>query len=287
MTAMRLFFVMILVAGLFAPGGSAIGQEAGKVRAAIAPGLVAEIHLLEPQKPKRLFAFAAARNSGGAPVLVYVHGGGWVKGDVGKVYNLPAYARSRGYLLVSIPYRPLPRNTIDGQVSDVARGISWVRSNIAAHGGDPRRIVIMGHSSGAHLVSMVAAKKQGGAIRGVVANDVQAYDLVAYYALRDASMDPVYVRAFGSNPANWVKWSPVTHVRKASGFPPFLIMHSGSNGERRRQLARAFASELKRKGTRVSLFDGARYSHGTIASSLGATNSATAALDAFLRSVYR
>ena len=66
----------------------------------------------------------------------------------------------------------------------------------------------------------------------------------AYYALRDASMDPVYVRAFGSNPANWVKWSPVTHVRKASGFPPFLIMHSGSNGERRRQLARAFASEL-------------------------------------------
>lgn len=252
----------------------------------IGSGLAVDIHAPDDAKTSGLTAFASAPTRL-APVLLYVHGGGWVKGDRGKVYNLPAYAKSRGYVLVSVDYRPLPRNTIDGQVSDVVKGIKWTRENIADHGGDPNRIVIMGHSSGSHLVSMVAAKKLGGSLRGVVANDVQAYDLPAYYQMRDQSMDPVYVRAFGHDRNNWVRNSPVTYVRRGSGYPPFLIMHSGSNGERRKALSRAFADELRAKGTRVSLFDGGSYSHGTIASTIGKSAAVTRALDEFLQSVYR
>ena len=252
----------------------------------IGGGLAIDIHAADEAKATGLAAFASAPAKL-APVLLYVHGGGWVKGDRGKVYNLPAYARSRGYVLVSVEYRPLSRNTIEGQVADVAKGIKWTRENIAAHGGDPNRIVIMGHSSGAHLVSMVAAKKLGGSLRGVVANDVQAYDLPAYYQMRNQSMDPVYVRAFGRDRNNWIRQSPVTYVRRGSGYPPFLIMHSGSNGERRKALSRDFAEELRAKGTRVSLFDGGSYSHGTIASTIGKSAAVTRALDEFLQSVYR
>ena len=108
----------------------------------------------------------------------------------------------------------------------MVRGINWVRKNIKRHGGDPKKIVIMGHSAGSHLVAMVGVKKLGGKLRGVIPNDVQAYDMIAYGGMR-GSLPRVYAAAFGSNPANWIKWSPITYVKKSKGYPPFLIMYSG------------------------------------------------------------
>ena len=222
-----------------------------------------------------------------APVLLYVHGGGWIKGTREKFYNLDKFAIQRNWMLVSIDYRPVPRTNIDGQVADVVRAINWVRNNIAKYGGDRKRIVIMGHSAGSHLVSLVAAKRLGGKLRGVIANDVQAYDMVAYGGMR-GSLPRVYAAAFGSNPANWVKWSPVTYVRrgKAGGLPPFLIMYSGSNYERRKILAKGFAADLRAKGARVTLFDGRRYRHGSIASKIGISAEVTLAVERFLRKAF-
>lgn len=260
-------------------------KPGGPVTVGIGGGLAIDVYPLQPEAPKPVFAAATPTQK--APVLLYVHGGGWVKGDRSKVYSLPAYARSRGYVLVSVQYRPRPRNSIDGQVADVVKGIEWTRANIAAYGGDPGRIVIMGHSAGSHLVALVGAKKAGGPLRGVVANDEQAYDLPAYYTLRNNSMHPIYVKAFGTNRADWVRHSPVTYVRKGSGFPPFLILHSGSDGPRRKALAESFAAELRAKGGRAVLFDGRAYTHGSIASKIGRSGPVTRALDAFLQSVYR
>ena len=153
------------------------------------------------------------------PVLLYVHGGGWIKGTRDKVYNLPAFATKRNWMLVSVDYRPVPKTNIDGQVLDVVRSINWVRSNIKRYGGDPKRIAIMGHSAGSHLVAMVGVKKLGGNLRGIIPNDVQAYDMVAYGGMR-GSLPRVYQAAFGSNPQNWIKWSPITYVNKSSNYPP-------------------------------------------------------------------
>ena len=223
-----------------------------------------------------------------APVLLYVHGGGWIKGTRAKIYNLDTFATQRGWMLVSIDYRPVPRTNIDGQVRDVVRSINWVRNNISRYGGDGRKIALMGHSAGSHLVSMVAAKRLGGSLRGVIANDVQAYDMVAYGAMR-GSLPYVYSAAFGSNPSNWVKWSPVTYVRRGQrgGLPAFMIMYSGSNYARRKALANGFASDLRAKGTRVTLFDGRRYSHGSIARGIGSSRQVTTAVERFLRRAFR
>ena len=223
-----------------------------------------------------------------APVIIYVHGGGWIKGTREKIYNLDRFATQRGWMLVSIDYRPVPRTNIDGQVKDVVRAINWVRNHISRHGGDKKKIVIMGHSAGSHLVSMVAAKRVGGKLRGVIANDVQAYDMVAYGGMR-GSLPHVYAAAFGSNPKNWIRWSPVTYVRKGprGGLPPFMIMYSGSNYERRKILAKAFGADLKAKGARVTLFDGKRYSHGSIARGIGPSGQVTSAVERFLRKAFR
>jgi len=220
------------------------------------------------------------------PVLLYVHGGGWIKGSREKVYNLPQFATKRNWMLVSIDYRPVPKTNIDGQVKDVVRSINWVRANIARYGGNPKKIVIMGHSAGSHLVAMVGVKKLGGDLRGIISNDVQAYDMVAYGGMR-GSLPRVYAAAFGSNPANWIKWSPITYVKKSKGYPPFLIMYSGSNYDRRKKLANGFGRALKSRGTRVTWFDGRRYRHGSIASKIGVSPEVTKAVERFLRRVYR
>ncbi len=246
-------------------------------------GLKVDIHA--PITVKRQGFFKPGKK---APVLLYVLGGGWIKGTREKIYNLDTFATKRGWMLVSVDYRPVPRTNIDGQVSDVVRSINWVRKNISRYGGDKKRIVIMGHSAGSHLVSMVAAKRVGGALKGVIANDVQAYDMVAYGGMR-GSLPYVYAAAFGSNPVNWVKWSPVTYVRRGAkgGLPPFMIMYSGSNYARRKVLANGFAGDLKAKGARVSLFDGKRYSHGSIARGIGPSAEVTRAVERFLRRAFR
>ncbi len=222
-----------------------------------------------------------------APVLLYVHGGGWIKGTREKSYSLGEFTTQRGYMLVSIDYRPVPKTNIDGQVHDVVRAINWVRNNISRYGGDRRRIVIMGHSAGSHLVSMVAAKRLGGKLNGVIANDVQAYDMVAYGGMR-GSLPYVYAAAFGSNPDNWVRWSPVTYVRRGAsgGYPPIMIMYSGSNYQRRKILAHGFAGDLRAKGARVTLFDGKRYTHGSIARTIGHSPEVTRAVERFLRAAF-
>ncbi len=246
----------------------------------IGRGLRVDVHA--PFSTKRKGIFPGKK----VPVLLYVHGGGWIKGSREKVYQLPKFATSRGWILVSVDYRPVPRTNIDGQVSDVVRGINWARKNIRRYGGDPKKIVIMGHSAGSHLVAMVSVKKLGGKLKGVISNDVQAYDMVAYGGMR-GSLPRVYAAAFGSNIKNWVKWSPITYVNRSRGYPPTLIMYSGSNYERRKVLANGFGRALRRQGTKVTWFDGRRYSHGAIASRIGSSPEVTRAVERFLRRAFR
>ncbi len=270
--------IIIFSAVIFA---ATVQAQELKANIPVGGGQFVNVHVPDSAKPRGIFQIRKQ-----APVLLYVHGGGWVKGDRTRIYNLAAYANSRGYMLVSVSYRPVPQTNIDGQVADVVRAINWTRSNIKRYGGDPRKIVIMGHSAGAHLVSMVEAKKLGGSLRGVVANDVQAYDMVAYASIR-GGIDGVYLQAFGSEPSNWIKWSPVTYVKQNSGFAPFLVMYSNSHRPRRAVVSVAFAKELQRRGARVTLFNGQAYSHGSIMRGIGSSPTVTAALDQFLSRAYR
>ncbi|MCT8999026.1 alpha/beta hydrolase [Chelativorans intermedius] len=255
-----------------------------------ARGLQLDIHTPE-EEPARasvfqlnLFSLAGGRRK---PVVIYAHGGGWVRGSRKKVYSLPEWLNQKGYLFVAIDYRKVPSTTIDGQVRDLAQAVAWVRANIHRYGGDPDRIVLMGHSAGAHLVALAAARGMVGNVRGVIPNDVQAYDMVAYAGLR-GSLGYPYLDAFGSDPQDWVRWSPATYARHGAGYPPHLFLHSGSNGERRRALTNGYANLLRSRGARVEVFDGRRYTHGSIARRLGQPgDAATAAIERFLERVTR
>ncbi|CAJ1391677.1 unnamed protein product [Effrenium voratum] len=221
------------------------------------------------------------------PVVLYVHGGGWVKGDRKRVFSMPQWLTSRGYIFVAIDYRKVPRTDIDGQVRDVEAAISWVRRNIRRYNGDPNRVVLMGHSAGAHLSALVAAQGKANGLRGVIPNDVQAYDLLAY-ATKRGSIGPMFGTAFTNEPPNWIRWSPATHAKRNGRLPPHLILYSRSQGERRRSISIGYANLLKGRGTDVTVFHGTAYSHGAIAARLGRPGDrATAAIEQFLARVTR
>ena len=106
-----------------------------------------------------VFTTALRRN---APVLVFVHGGGFVMGDK-RAPGLPFYdnigdfAVASGCVGVTMTYRLAPAHPWPAGSEDVASAVRWIRASIAAHGGDPQRIFLMGQSAGAvHVAGYVA-----------------------------------------------------------------------------------------------------------------------------------
>lgn len=100
-----------------------------------------------------------------APVLVFVHGGGFVMGDKhteGSPFysNLGDFAVRHGFVGVTITYRLAPDHRFPSGPDDLALVMDWLRANIASHGGDPARIVLAGQSAGAtHVAGYVAHRR--------------------------------------------------------------------------------------------------------------------------------
>jgi para-nitrobenzyl esterase len=118
------------------------------------------------------------------PVIVWIHGGGFVGGSTSiAMYDGTGYAR-KGVLLVSLAYRlgpygfmadpELSRESGHGSgtygIQDLVAGLQWVRTNISAFGGDPRNVTLFGHSAGSAAVSFLAASPLSkGLFRRVIA----------------------------------------------------------------------------------------------------------------------
>lgn len=101
------------------------------------------------------------RDANARPVLVFIHGGGLVRGDrvtIAPFYsNVPVWVVKNGFIGVSMTYRLAPKHKWPAGREDIAAAIAYLRANIASHGGDPQRIYVMGHSAGAiHLAHYIA-----------------------------------------------------------------------------------------------------------------------------------
>lgn len=127
------------------------------------------------------------------PVMVFVHGGGYLFGSSATgVYDGAALAR-RGCLYISVNYRlgalgcldlsSLSRNAnpIDSNIflRDLVLALQWVRDNVAAFGGDPSRVTIFGESAGAHAVVMLMAVPQAAGLFHAVISESPPAGLIA------------------------------------------------------------------------------------------------------------
>jgi len=114
-------------------------------------------HLLDLFQPKE--------SRSGQPVLVFVHGGAFMRGDRrtgdSPFYdNIMLWAVRQGMVGVNMTYRLAPAHPWPAAQQDIRLALNWVRENIAAAGGDPGRIILMGHSAGAAHVAQYLAFPQ-------------------------------------------------------------------------------------------------------------------------------
>ena len=229
--------------------------------------------------------------------MIFVHGGGWKRGskDVAGSRYAPAHYTGLGYNYASINYRLVPAATVEQQAADVAQSVRALLDRARELGIDRSKVVLTGHSAGAHLVALVGTDEQylRGAglsfrdIAGVMPNDGAAYDVAAQMKDGGPMMQDTYVQAFGTDPARQRALSPTLQAASPNA-PSFLLIHV----QRQDGVAQAKALEaaLRRGGSAVERreFEGrGLQGHAEINRQLGnPAYAATPVVDAWLKGVF-
>ncbi|MBN9023922.1 MAG: alpha/beta hydrolase [Rhizobiales bacterium] len=182
--------------------------------------------------PRRSLDIYAPRDAAGAPVAVFFYGGSW-QGGRKETYRFVGRALARrGIVAVVADYRLYPEVVFPGFVEDGARAVGWTAANIARHGGDPRRIFVMGHSAGAHIAAMIALDGRWLAETGSPVPVAGLLGLSGPYDFLPIR-DPALIRAFGG--ANRPETQPIDHVgpRPPPALPTAWSTRATAAGSRR------------------------------------------------------
>lgn len=247
---------------------------------AISPGArkLTEAYGGDPAQAIDVYIPKGARN---APVLVMVHGGAWKigdKGNVGSVENKLKAWLPKGYIFVSVNYRLLPKADAYEQAQDVAAALRHVQAQAAGWGGDAQRIVLMGHSAGAHLVALLSAKPDlvGVPWAGTVVLDSAAVNVARIMEKRHPRF---YDEAFGADPAGWSKASPLDQWTPAA--VPMLLVCSSRRADHPCDDAEALKAKAARAGKPITVLP-QPLSHSDINRTLGLPGDYTEKVQAFI-----
>jgi acetyl esterase/lipase len=195
-----------------------------------------------------------------APVLLQIHGGGWVLGNKHEqalplVYHLAA----RGWIVVTPNYRLSPKSRFPDHLVDCKRAFAWVRANVANHGGDPSFIAVTGGSAGGHLTALMGLTANDSRLQpGFEGADTKPAACVPFYGVYDF-VDRHGLKGSGAamvqwlektvmpcsprtDPALWDLASPIEQVR--TDAPPFFILHGDFDSLASVEEARLFAEKL-------------------------------------------
>ncbi len=220
-----------------------------------APGLVRSLRIRRRYSHDEEVAYAGAEDgphldvwrrddippAAARPVLVHVHGGGWMLGDKrGQGHPLLAHMAELGWVCVSIGYPLSPRATWPDQIVAVKQAIAWVRAHVRDFGGDPGFVAITGGSAGGHLAALAALTAGDASLQpGFEPADTSVQAAALLYGVYDwtnaaGSYDlllpwierKVVKQTIDEAPAVYAAASPLSRVHAAA--PPTFVLH-GSN----------------------------------------------------------
>jgi arylformamidase len=252
----------------------------------------------EPANERQMLDVYAPANAKKLPVVFWIHGGGWQAGDKTSVQLKPKFFVNKGYVFVSTNYRLLPNVDMGTIIRDVAKSMHWVHDHIAEKGGDPNRILVMGHSAGAQLAALISTderylKAEGlslAIIKGCVPVDGDTYDvpeIISTVAARRKALgqpDPKFghFEKFGSDPVKHRDFSAVNHIARDKGISPFLVLHVADHVDTTAQ-AKRLGAVLTEAGIPTKVFGAKNTDHTKINENLGvADDPSTLALLEFM-----
>jgi acetyl esterase/lipase len=196
-----------------------------------------------------------------APVLLQIHGGGWVIGDKSQ-QGLPLMLdlAVEGWVCVAINYRLSPKATWPEHLIDCKRALGWVREHIAEYGGDPDLICVTGGSAGAHLAAMVALtanepefQPDFESVDTSVAACVPFYGVYDFLAIFDDTQSSYRASRLVArwimkttpdvDRAKFEAASPIHHLR--TDAPPFFVIHGTLDNLAPVGQARTFVEQLR------------------------------------------
>ncbi len=231
----------------------------------------------DPRNRLDVFARAGLRD---APVLVFVHGGGFVMGDKhtdGSPFysNVGDFAARQGWVGVTLTYRLAPASQFPSGPEDLAAAVGWLRANVAQYGGDPDKIVLSGQSAGAaHVAAYVAHRRFHIAERGGIAGAVLMSGL---YDTLNTTPNDFHRAYYGEERAAWAEAS--TQAGLVNSDIPLLVTVSELDPEdfqiAAARLVAAWAA-AKSEFAPVHLLAG--HNHLTPALSLGSPVDSSAAI---------
>jgi len=265
--------------------------------AQVVPKVERNIAYAEPRNERQLLDVYAPPSASNLPVVVWVHGGGWMVGSKDEMHHKPTAFVEKGFIFVPINYRFLPHVRMETIVRDVAKSVGWVHANIARRGGDPNRIFLMGHSAGAQLAALLctdsrwieAEQVPRSSIKGCVPVDGDTYDVPLQVATATARRKSLkqpppkmgHPEKFG-NLQQQRELSAVNHVAPNRGIAPFLILHVAEHTDTSAQAYRLWAA-LDQAGIPARIFGAEATDHVKLDRDIGAPGDpATRALFEFL-----
>ncbi|HEU4894397.1 MAG TPA: alpha/beta hydrolase [Acidimicrobiia bacterium] len=216
----------------------------------------------------------------GAPTLVYVHPGSWMRGRPGRQARAMFHRlTARGWVVLDIRYPLSPQATFPEHLIGVKRAIAWAKSEGRAWGVDPERVVVSGGSSGAHLAALAALTDGNDALQpGFETVDTSVAACLPFYGIYDLLVrNPtrydwpfiarVVMKARATDdPALYELGSPVDQVHP--GAPPFFVIHGEYDSVVLPAESHHFVAALEKAGVESRFFEvpGAQHGFDAIAS---------------------
>jgi acetyl esterase/lipase len=184
------------------------------------------------------------------PVIFSIHGGALTMGDRTEERFVGQRFAAAGYLTVVISYRLSPQVSHPAHIQDVAAAFAWVKRNIRQRGGDPDRILVIGHSAGAYLAMLLAADSRYLDVHTLSPKDIKGLAPVSGFFWVDkpgvGPDRPTYI--WGADRKVWVEASPVRYLR--ADLPPVLIVDTDGDEDWRQQQNVDFAAALRSAGNK-------------------------------------
>ncbi|HKI03312.1 MAG TPA: alpha/beta hydrolase [Thermoanaerobaculia bacterium] len=228
----KVFWGLVMLLGL------AVWRDAGVAQAS-------ERDLAYGPDPKQRLDLSVPAAKGFSTVL-FIHGGSLTSGDKADedYRDVCAPFPSAGIACASLNYRLAPAHAWPAQAEDVVAAVAWVRANIGLRGGDPRKLFLVGHSSGATLVALAGTDERYLARHGLKTSDLRGVVPMGSI-MWDDELEQALTRygrgrveeAFRRDPDNRMYASldayldhwPIRHAR--AGLPPFLFLIAESEQE--------------------------------------------------------